>query len=267
MTAASPVTAPRIKSHGYFCWHELMTKDTNASQDFYTVVAGWNAQKMPMPGMDYTVFQTGAQGMAGMMGMPDDAAAMGAPSQWVGYVAVTDIAATIAEAVQRGGSVYHEPTTVPTVGTFALLADPWGAAFAVLQPERNGDLVPPAPIPGDFAWNELYADDPEGAIAFYQALFGWDLQYSHDMGPEGKYHLLGLNGRQFVGLWKRPQQVGKSKWLSYIAVADVDAAVKSAKAQGGQVLVEPMEVPGGARVAQVVDNVGAHIALHWGRAS
>lgn len=256
----------RNKSHGYFCWHELMSQNASASEQFYTAVAGWTARPMPTPDHPYTVLSVGSQGMAGLMELPPEAAAAGAPSQWVGYVAVTDAAATVAQAVQLGGRCFHDPTTVPGVGTFALLTDPWGAAFAVIQPESNGDLVPPAPVPGDFAWNELYADDPQGAIAFYQALFGWDLQYSHDMGAEGFYHLLGLDGRQFVGLWQRPDQVAKSKWLSYIAVADIEVAVAAAKAQGGQVLVGPMEVPGGAKVAQVFDNVGAHIALHWGRA-
>ncbi len=251
-----------IASHGYFCWHELMSRDPAASVPFYAAVARWTADKMPMPGMDYTIFRTGTQGMAGLMQLPAEAAAMGAPSQWIGYVAVTDISETIAEASKRGAHVHTPPMAIPTVGTFAVLADPWGAAFAVLQPETNGDLVPPPAIPGDFGWNELFTDDPKGAVAFYQALFGWDLQHIHPMDHLGDYHLLGLGGREFVGLFQRPPQVPKSMWLSYIEVADLDAAIAAVKSGGGTVLVGPMEVPGGTRIAQLADNLGTRIALH-----
>ena len=51
-------------------------------------------------------------------------------------------------------------------------------------------------------------------------------------------------------------------WLHYTQVADLDAAVERAKSKGGKLLHGPMEVPGGARIAQMMDPQGAAFALH-----
>lgn len=51
-------------------------------------------------------------------------------------------------------------------------------------------------------------------------------------------------------------------WVCYVRVEEIDAAVERLEAEGGRVLNGPMEVPGGDRVAQVVDPQGAAFALH-----
>jgi len=51
-------------------------------------------------------------------------------------------------------------------------------------------------------------------------------------------------------------------FLYYTQVADLDAATDRAKAKGARVLNGPMEVPGGARIVQMLDPQGAAFALH-----
>jgi predicted enzyme related to lactoylglutathione lyase len=51
-------------------------------------------------------------------------------------------------------------------------------------------------------------------------------------------------------------------WSYYVEVSDLDAAVERAKARGARLMNGPMEVPGGARVAQLADPQGAAFALH-----
>jgi predicted enzyme related to lactoylglutathione lyase len=51
-------------------------------------------------------------------------------------------------------------------------------------------------------------------------------------------------------------------WLYYVDVVDLDAAVGRATKRGAKLMNGPMEVPGGARIAQLMDPQGAAFALH-----
>jgi hypothetical protein len=46
-------------------------------------------------------------------------------------------------------------------------------------------------------------------------------------------------------------------------VADLDAAIARVKENGGQVILGPMEIPGGGRIATCLDSQGAAISFHW----
>jgi predicted enzyme related to lactoylglutathione lyase len=49
------------------------------------------------------------------------------------YFSVDDAQAVFDAATKAGAQVMMPPTPIPTVGTFAVLADPQGAVFAILQ--------------------------------------------------------------------------------------------------------------------------------------
>jgi hypothetical protein len=55
---------------------------------------------------------------------------------------------------------------------------------------------------------------------------------------------------------------GSAYWLGYVSVPDLEGAVERAKAARGSVLAGPMDVPGGDRIAQLMDPYGAFFALH-----
>ncbi len=56
---------------------------------------------------------------------------MGAPPHWMGHVQVDDVDGRVALTRKLGGKVYKEPDDVPSVGRFAVIADPQGAVFAL----------------------------------------------------------------------------------------------------------------------------------------
>src|SRR5512141_2021477 len=118
--------------NGLFVWYEHLSKDVQAAIAFYSEVVGWKTQ--PFSG-DYTMW-VGSEGpLGGVMKLPEEAAKQGAPPHWIGYVQVDDVDATAALARKLGGKIYKEPTDIPTVGRFSVLADPQGAAIAVFKPD------------------------------------------------------------------------------------------------------------------------------------
>ena len=58
------------------------------------------------------------------------------PSNWSVVFQVEDCDGVVAKARELGGAVIREPQTLPEVGRFAVLGDPWGAVFQVIDPAR-----------------------------------------------------------------------------------------------------------------------------------
>ncbi len=84
------------------------------------------------------------------------------------------------------------------------------------------------------------------------------------MGPMGMYLVFGRNGRQLGGIFDKGAEgrPGSAYWLGYVSVTDLEGTVERAKAARGSVLAGPMDVPGGDRIAQLMDPHGAFFALH-----
>jgi len=248
--------------HGRFVWQELMTEDTATAAAFYSKVVGWRAEPSAVDAT-YTQFGIGSAHYAGMMRLPDEARASGAKSQWLPYIGAADVEATMAAAERLGGKVVRPAQDIPTVGRFAMLNDPQGAAFAVFKPAHEG-MAGPAETPlGGFGWMELATSNHEAAFDFYSKLFGWQALSRMDMGPPGVYLIFGSDDVQRGGMYKLHQERSpRPYWLAYAAVANIDAAAAAATAAGGRIIVGPMEVPGGGRIAQVIDPSGAMFAVH-----
>lgn len=127
-----------LEAHGEdntFCWAELHSGESPKAVGFYQTLFGWRTEDSGLPGVEYTILATAggddqqaAQfgGAAGLMG--------GMAPHWLPYFATADADATVAKAKGKGGSVLMGPDEVPTVGKIAVLADPAGALFAILQP-------------------------------------------------------------------------------------------------------------------------------------
>lgn len=250
-------------ARGQFVWYDLMTTDPEAAQAFYTSVVGWGTQVWENSGMSYTMWTAGDTPIGGIMKLPDEAVAGGARPHWIGYVAVPDADATVARAQELGGKVIKPVTPIPTVGRFAVLADPQGAMIAPFTPEGSGPGPKLPPPVGHFSWHELATTDPEAAFTFYADLFGWEKTSAMDMGEMGVYQMFGPGGVPFGGMYKKPaEQPGPPAWLHYARVPDVNAAVETIRQKGGQVLHGPVEVPGGDLIAMILDPQGGPFAVH-----
>jgi uncharacterized protein len=120
---------------GALGWSELTTTDTRAASGFYTQLFGWTAEVQSMPGLRYTVFRHGDRVVGGMAAMPEGMP--GLPSHWAVYFVVADVDASFDTATAAGGAILMPLMTVPTVGRFGFLADPQGAAFALITFEAR----------------------------------------------------------------------------------------------------------------------------------
>jgi predicted enzyme related to lactoylglutathione lyase len=113
---------------GTLCWTELMTTDAKKATAFYTSILPWKTKASP----EYTEWQVGQDSIGGMMEMKDPKFA-GVPSHWGIYFAVASCDETVARAKKMGAAVMMPPTDIPNVGRFAVLNDPQGAHFNVIQ--------------------------------------------------------------------------------------------------------------------------------------
>jgi len=106
-------------------------------------------------------------------------------------------------------------------------------------------------------------DDVPKAIAFYQALLGWDIQAG---GPEvGGYAIAHRSDRIVAGLSpKFGPPDAPSAWTTYLAADDADAVAEKIKAAGGQVAQGPLDVMEEGRMAIAVDTTGTAFGLWQG---
>jgi uncharacterized protein len=252
------------QGHSNFIWYELATTDQPAAEAFYHAVVDWEMADAGQPGMRYTILSAGKRGIGGLMALPAEACAAGAKPGWIGYVGVADTDAAARRIAESGGSIQRGPDDIPNVGRFAVVADPGGATFTLLTPLPREQEPQPVErmTPGHIGWHELYAGSgQEAAFAFYSAHFGWTTIDTLDMGAMGKYRIFGTDGVPFGGMMDKPANAPTSAWTFYVNVDGADAAVERIKANGGQVLMGPSEVPGGSWIVQALDPQGASFAL------
>lgn len=246
---------------GLFVWYEHFTKDTKAAIAFYSEVIGWKTQPFG-EGSDYVMW-VGSQGpLGGVMPLPPEAVKMSAPPNWMGHLQVADVDATAALTKKLGGKVWKEPADIPTVGRFAVLADPQGAMFSAFKPTSTMTQHD-ASKEGEFCWNELMTSDSAAAFTFYSEICGWKLLQEMDMGPMGTYRIFGVGDKQVGGMMSAPKGAPMPPaWLFYTETQDLDACMGRATKMGAKVLMGPHVVPTGGRIAQLMDPQGAVFALH-----
>jgi predicted enzyme related to lactoylglutathione lyase len=141
--AGQHIGASLVNEPGALVWEDLRSTDPAAAQAFYRGVFGYRLDAVEMAGPDYGTFalpdeQFPLGGMGPMMGNPE-----GTPSHWLVYFGVDSTDAAVAAAEAGGGSVPMAAMDSP-FGRLAVLADPAGAVFCVIetggnpQPDRAG---------------------------------------------------------------------------------------------------------------------------------
>lgn len=253
---------PASPLRGRFVWHELTTNDPDAAARFYPGLTGWKVEAWDQ-NPAYRLWTMNGEPMGGLMALPEDARRSGAPPSWLTYIGVPDVDASTRQATSLGARVIVAPQTIP-VGRFAVLADAQGAVFALYRPSQEPLRGDDAAV-GDFSWHELATSDPKAAQEFYRALFGWEHASSFEMGPGDTYWMFKRGGgtKTLGGIYrKRPEMSAPPNWLCYVRVPNADKAAAAATRAGGKVLIGPLDVPGGDRIAMCLDPQGAMFAVH-----
>jgi predicted enzyme related to lactoylglutathione lyase len=101
-------------------------------------------------------------------------------------------------------------------------------------------------------------------MTFYQQLFGWQQSQTMDMGEMGTYYMFNRGERMMGGMMNKNEETAEvpPNWGIYFRVDDINAATERVKANGGQILNGPMEVPGGDWIVNAMDPQGAAFSLH-----
>ena len=111
---------------------ELNTTDLDQAKGFYTKLFDWSLQDAPMPDGNYTLIQVGQGTGGGMMKHPMP----GAPSMWLPYVEVDDIAASTQKAKSLGAKIIRDVLEVPGAGSLSIFQDPTGAVLGLWKPKK-----------------------------------------------------------------------------------------------------------------------------------
>ena len=253
--------------HGNFLWYELMTNDVSAAQAFYGPLLGWQFADSGQADRVYQLASMNGNNICGLMPIPEGA---DMPPCWMGYLGVNDVDRAVVDLTKAGGTTYMEPLDIENVGRIAFVSDPQGAMFYVMHSGRSGseqdNSSPPfaaeQPMIGHCAWNELMTSDQSAALSFYSKQFSWHKEDdAMDMGEAGSYEFLRHGSHMIAGIMKKPAEVPISAWSYYFRVSDIDKSVQIIKDNGGHLLAEPMEIPGGEFALQAIDPQQAMFAL------
>jgi predicted enzyme related to lactoylglutathione lyase len=123
--------AELVNEPGTLCWNELNTRRADEAKAFYPAVFGWTSETADSPQMTYTQWYLDGAVIGGMLHMGDQFPPQ-VPNHWLVYFAVEDTDAAVAKVTELGGSVMMPPMDIDA-GRFAVVGDPAGAAFAVIE--------------------------------------------------------------------------------------------------------------------------------------
>ncbi len=261
---------------GVPCWVDTSQPDPEAALPFYGGLFGWELEDMMPEGSEGRYFVGRIRGgdVAAVGSIPAGVPAM---AMWNTYVWVESADETAAKARDVGGTVAMEPFDIMDSGRMAVLTDPEGAAFCVWQAKSHkGAKV--VNEHGSLNFNGLATRDPEGAKAFYGAVFGWK---TLALGAGSMWTLPGYGDHleeASPGLREQMAAMGApdgfidvvaalnpiadddsdtpAHWSVTFAVDDVDATAAKAGELGGEIVAGPFDAPW-TRMAVIKDPQGA----------
>ena len=93
---------------------------------------------------------------------------------------------------------------------------------------------------------------------FYEKLFGWRID---EVTDEAGYLLCSKDDRYAAGIGTTQHEQQPTTWVTYLATEDAAATCAAVQAAGGQVAIEPAEIPGMGILAFCIDPTGAFFGL------
>ncbi|SDP90388.1 hypothetical protein SAMN04487905_112132 [Actinopolyspora xinjiangensis] len=244
---------------GMPCWIELVTPDLDSACEFYTALFGWRYENR-------RASDEGEHLIASHDGFPVASlrTSVECGARWRLFLATGDCRLACEQAESNGASVTTPPRHLSGIGTKAVLGDPCGVEFGLLEPETSWQFD--VGLPATLMWAELLTIKAQTADLFFQELFGYtaaqfgtenQLDYSvWYLGEESVMARVSML-REYINDETEPH------WLIYLGVdSDIgtDEAVRRAIAANGRVRVNPYDSPLG-RVAVLRDPTGARVAL------
>lgn len=260
---------------GVPCWVDTSQPDPDAVLPFYSELFGWDFDNVMPAGGEAKYFIGRIRGgdVAAVGSAPEGAPPM---AMWNTYVWVENADETAAKARDAGGAVAMEPFDVMGAGRMAVLTDTEGAAICVWQAQdhKGAKIVNEH---GSLNFNNLATRNPEGAKAFYGAVFGWKTlalpalmwtlpgygDHLEERSPGLREQMVQMGAPEgFIDVVAAVSPIADDEpdtpahWSVTFAVDDVDATAAKVGELGGTVVAGPFDAPW-TRMAVIADPAGA----------
>lgn len=116
---------------GAIVWRDLTVADADAICRFYCDVVGWTSQPHEMGGYhDFDIRDASGQTVAGICHARGENAKL--PAQWLVYISVADVEASVRRCRQLGGEILDGPRMMGQ-SRFCVIRDPAGAVAAMIE--------------------------------------------------------------------------------------------------------------------------------------
>ncbi len=247
---------------GQFCWIELAAREKLSAQAFYRELFGWELSEEQIGTGTARVVPFATLGLGGRVGgalyeMVAEQGEHGLASSWLPYVAVASADEAARKAEDLGATSLVDPIDLLGAGRMAILEDPCGAMLGLWQGRALVGFEA-GTVPGAPCWFELACAEPERALEFYGALFGW----TRAAGLAIPERVAFAAGRQPLAS-VRALSTGEAApaWSTFFAVADCDASCARITAGGGTLVGPVLALAGLGRLAHATDPQGAAFSI------
>ncbi len=214
---------------------DLLTRDLIGAADFYFRLFDWEFTG------DFSSPETTL-----VRGDPDEGVAvvvtadgvlgetLGRVARWEVFFSVASVDETAERAWRHGGDVIHSPVEIEDGSRVALIRDPTGAVFGVVEDVPPGRAADATECDrGRMVGIELHTTSSEVAASFYLEVFNWTT--SADTDPSAV--VLNRAGVPFAGLVADPSPVlAAPAWVVYFGVPNVGETCEAVEWLGGTVL-------------------------------
>lgn len=235
------------------CWFELSSPDPAAAQSFYAELLGWRFEGAGPLGLGAAAHTEGRR----VAGVSEQPPGQQGPAFWSVYFRVDDLSAHLSALDEAGGQALMAIPEFDGSAGVALVADPAGTAFGVLEYDDDRAMQSFATT-GAVHWAELFTGNP-AVRSFYTSVFGWDLPSLTDEADQ-RYWAIDQNDFRCGGVFDASEVAVPAHWEAHIRVEDVDGLVERVRALGGDVLAEPHDSHHG-RVGRFIDAQNAAFTL------
>lgn len=256
-----PITLVPTGTHhvGKFIWYDLLTDGVPAVKQFYGSLFGWEFDGPYGEEERFTLITHRGTPIGGIVDHEPQNPKV-SETQWVASLSVADVDGAVDLVRQNGGAVYFEPEDIPDRGRIAVVSDPQGALLAFVRTERGDPADEEEPVPNRWVWTELWADDVQEAVSFYQSLVGYELETA-ELFAGRTYNVLMREDKARAGVIAVPFDGVRPNWLPYVLVDDPAAVAARVESLGGKVLVAPSQDVRAGSVALVADPSGGAFAV------
>ena len=121
-----------LAAPGEWIWSSLLAQDPDTDAAFYQALFGYDVFDLPSDdGLEHVILSTDDYARASVNALPSDSSRR--HPHWLNFVRVVDAVGVAAKAVALGGRVLVEPHVDRHGGNVAVVADPAGAPFGLME--------------------------------------------------------------------------------------------------------------------------------------